>query len=455
MLDVNKLAKGDRIIYSEGGVKRKYLVADLSYLPKWVYVRGIHEDGSQDSFQYAWYVDRMETDKMEKVYEWCDWRKYTCPDGGIAKYKTNRRDIVFKRDGIEVSTSCHDDDIFDLNYGLGLCWDRWSKSQNVSADSASSTKVAPKKINMNELQGQKFGDYVAIKIAGKDKSRHNIWECICPICGDTIYATAYDLMHGRKNTVCNKCKDKKEKSESSQISSKYSQISSKDYETTVHIGDPYPCGSDSTTSKAITTTSTTWYSDGSIVTTCSDFADDTTTTKVTNTAIAKDYPDFVALGDYINYREIKKDLLDYPVYYKIAHCIPADLTFYGDTAKRIDKLFNLSYIFKANGYEDSCDVGEVIFESNVFTLLPNKKKFAPVEDKDLEYCLNDLAFLCARERIKYLAMPRICCGSNKKDWNTVKTMILEAFNDVYTKASETANTNEELPEEIYIDFCYQ
>ena len=92
MLDVNKLAKGDKIIFTEDGVKRKYLVTDLSYLPKWVYVRGIHEDGSQDSFQYAWYVDRMETDKMEKVYEWCDWRKYTCPDGGIAKYKTNRRE---------------------------------------------------------------------------------------------------------------------------------------------------------------------------------------------------------------------------------------------------------------------------------------------------------------------------------------------------------------------------
>lgn len=448
MLDVNKLAKGDRIIYTDGEVKRKYLVTDLSYLPKWVYVRGIYEDGSQDNFQYAWYVDRMETDKMEKAYDWCDWRKYTCPDGGIAKYKTNRRDIIFKRDSIEVSTSCHDDDIFDLTYGLGLCWDRWNNSQDASASSTSSARITPKKINVNKLEGEKFGDYVAIEIAGKDKSRHNIWKCACPICGDTIYATAYDLMHKRKNTVCNKCKEKKEKELES------SQTSTKDYE---FVGYLQAVNENESLDEAdaIAMTSTTWYSDGSIITTCSDFTDDTTTTKVTNTAIAKDYPDFVTLGDYINYREIKKDLLDYPVYYKIAHCIPADLTFYGDTAKRIDKLFNLSYIFKANGYEDSCDVGEVIFESNVFTLLPNKKKFAPVENKDLEYCLNDLAFLCARERIKYLAMPRICCGSNKKDWNTVKTMILEAFNDVYTKASETANTSEELPEEIYIDFCYQ
>lgn len=448
MLDVNKLAKGDKIIFTEDGVKRKYLVTDLSYLPKWVYVRGIHEDGSQDSFQYAWYVDGMETDKMEKVYEWCDWRKYTCPDGGIAKYKTNRRDIVFKRDGIEVSTSCHDDDIFNLNYGLGLCWDRWNNSQNASASSTSSTRITPKKINVNKLEGEKFGDYVAIQITGKDKSRHNIWQCACPNCGDVIYATAYDLMHGRKNTVCNKCKDKKLKEQEA------SQISTKDYE---FVGYLQAVDENESLDKAdaIAMTSTTWYSDGSIITTCSDFTDDTTTTKVTNTAISKEDPEFVAVGDYINYREVKKDLLDYPVYYKIAHCIPADLTFYGDTANRINTLFNLSHIFKVNGYEDICEAGEIIFEGNVFTLLPNKAKFTSVEDKDLEYCLNDLAFLCVRERIKYLAMPRICCGRNKKDWDTVKTMILDAFNKAYTKASESANPYDEEPEEIYIDFCYQ
>ena len=448
MLDVNKLAKGDRIIYTDGEVKRKYLVTDLSYLPKWIYVRGIYEDGSQDNFQYAWYVDRMETDKMEKVYEWCDWRKYTCPDGGIAKYKTNRRDIVFKRDGIEVSTSCHDDDIFNLNYGLGLCWDRWNNSQNASASSTSSTRITPKKINVNKLEGEKFGDYVAIEIAGKDKSRHNIWKCACQNCGDIIYATAYDLMHKRKNTVCNKCKEKKEKELES------SQASTKDYEFVGYLQavDENECCDKA---DAIAMTSTTWYDDGSIITTCSDFTNDTTTTKVTNTAIGKEDPEFVAVGDYINYREVKKDLLDYPVYYKIAHCIPADLTFYGDTANRINTLFNLSHIFKDNGYEDICEAGEVIFEGNVFTLLPNRAKFTPVEDKDLEYCLNDLAFLCVRERIKYLAMPRICCGRNKKDWNTVKIMILDAFNNAYTKASESANTNDEEPEEIYIDFCYQ
>ena len=447
MLDVNKLVKGDRIVVKEDE-ERKFLVTDVTNLPKWLYVRQVYEDGSQDMFQSAWYVDKLDVDKMEKVYEWCDWRKYTCPDGGIAKYKTNRRDIIFKRDGIEVSTSCHDDDIFNLNYGLGLCWDRWNNSQDASASSTSSARITPKKINVNKLEGEKFGDYVAIEIAGKDNSRHNIWKCVCPICGDTIYATAYDLMHKRKNTVCNKCKEKKEKELES------SQTSTKDYEFVGYLQavDENECCDKA---DAIAMTSTTWYDDGSIITTCSDFTDGATTTKVTNTAIGKEDSEFVAVGDYINYREVKKDLLDYPVYYKIAHCIPADLTFYGDTANRINTLFNLSHIFKDNGYEDICEAGEVIFEGNVFTLLPNKAKFTSVDDEDLKDCLNELAYMCINDRIKYLAMPRICCGRNKKDWDTVKTMILDVFNDVYTKASETANTDEQVPEEIYIDFCYQ
>ena len=446
MLDVNKLAKGDRIVVKEDE-ERKFLVTDVTDLPKWLYVRQVYEDGSQDMFQSAWYVDKLDVDKMEKVYDWCDWRKYTCPDGGIAKYKTNRRDIVFKRDGIEVSTSCHDDDIFNLNYGLGLCWDRWNNSQDASASSTSSARITPKKINVNKLEGEKFGDYVAIEIAGKDKSRHNIWKCACPICGDTIYATAYDLMHKRKNTVCNKCKEKKEKELES------SQISTKDYE---FVGYLQAVNENESLDEAdaIAMTSTTWYSDGSIITTCSDFTDGATTTKVTNTAIGKEDPEFVAVGDYINYREIKKDLLNYPVYYKIAHCIPADLTFYGDTAKRIDKLFSLSHIFK-NIDKESYKASQIIYEGNVFTLLVNEKKFAPVEDEDLKECLNSLAYLCLADHVKYLAMPRICCGRNKKDWNTVKTMILDAFNNAYTKASESANTNNEEPEEIYIDFCYQ
>ena len=52
MLDVNKLAKGDRIVIKEDE-ERKFLVTDVTNLPKWLYVRQVYEDGSQDMFQSA------------------------------------------------------------------------------------------------------------------------------------------------------------------------------------------------------------------------------------------------------------------------------------------------------------------------------------------------------------------------------------------------------------------
>ena len=69
MLDVNKLAKGDRIVVKEDE-ERKFLVTDVTNLPKWLYVRQVYEDGSQDMFQSAWYVDKLDVDKMEFRNGW-------------------------------------------------------------------------------------------------------------------------------------------------------------------------------------------------------------------------------------------------------------------------------------------------------------------------------------------------------------------------------------------------
>ena len=49
MLDVNKLAKGDRIIYSEGGVKRKYLKNQKSIPLK----RNLRLDAEQHTIKHG------------------------------------------------------------------------------------------------------------------------------------------------------------------------------------------------------------------------------------------------------------------------------------------------------------------------------------------------------------------------------------------------------------------
>lgn len=439
MVDVNKLVKGDKIITSDGS---GYLILGFEHI-NWIKVREIYSDGTQGVHETGLYIPLTNFEEFEKVYEWTDWRTHSCPDGEIAYYKTNRRDIKFKRDNIVVSCSCHEDDVFNLKYGLSLCYERWIKKNELNNNNKGTNKmntvVTPKKVNVNKLENMKFGDYIAVNITGKDKSRHNIWMCVCPKCGDVIYATAYDLMHNRKNTTCKKCEDVRIEKETTSTSA----TTTSGY-IDVQIGDPYPC--DSTGATAIATTSTIWYNNGSVTTTYNEY-DNTTTTP---TAYADD--DFnmpYAISEEvsnINYREIRKDLLSYPVYYNIVHCIPADLTFHGKTAKRINELYNLEHLFNQGHCKDFCNVGEVLWESNVFTMLPNIAKFTKVQRADLRECLYNLAMFCGNNKIKYLVMPRICSGGNKLPWHEVKDMILETFETVYT--------DNKFNSEIYMDFCY-
>lgn len=62
------------------------------------------------------------------------------------------------------------------------------------------TKI--KKITSKDIKGQKFGDFIALEVIDKDKSRHNIWLCECPECKKTIRGTVYDLTHNRINLKC-------------------------------------------------------------------------------------------------------------------------------------------------------------------------------------------------------------------------------------------------------------
>ena len=443
MVDVDKLVRGDKIVTNDGS---GFLILGFEHI-NWIKVREIYPDGTQAVQETGIYIPMTNFEEFDKVYEWTNWRKYTCPDGKIAYYKTNRKDIKFKRDGIITSCSCHEDDLFNLQYGLNLCWERWEnkikKEVNKMDNTAKTVAVAPKKINVNKLENTKFGDYIAIKVTGKDKSRHNIWMCVCPQCGDVIYATAYDLMHGRKNTTCKKCETKKKENSASTSA----PVATTGYIDT-YIGDPYPC--DSTGSTTVATATTTWHDDGSVTTTYNDCGT-LTINGATPSAYADD--DFnmpYAISEEvnsINYREIRKDLLSYPVYYHIVHCIPADLTFHGKTARKINEYYNLEKLFNQNYYKSLCYVGEVLYEGNVFTLLPNVAKFTKVKKSDLKDCLYSLATYCVKNKIKYLAMPRICSGGNKLPWHEVKDMILQVFEEVY---NDSVNC-----EEIYIDFCYQ
>lgn len=253
-----------------------------------------------------------------------------------------------------------------------------------------SDKTADKtehKIDPNNLVGEKFGDYVVIDGSERDGSGHKLWLCVCPQCGDFFRTTSYELLKGRKKTTCSTCHN--------------------------------PC----------------------TMTSCATTKATPKTVAVSKIKIPPQRSTNVILI------EEKTDLLAMPVYYTIAHCIPADLTIYGETARRIDQFYNLINEIKSD-YElwgGEPEKGDVSYVKNVITLFATARKHMRPTLADLEECITKLAQFCVDSKIEYLALPRIGCGHNGLSWDEVKPMIQEAFEKAYASSNLSIN----------ITICYQ
>lgn len=279
---------------------------------------------------------------------------------------------------------------------------------NTIADyTTTSSSVKPKSIDPANLVGEEFGDYIVIDGSKRDGSGHKLWQCICPRCGDSFRTTSYELLKGRKNTVCKNCEKNRTKNNTA------------------------------TTSASATN------NPNVVITACNN----SITTINENNTNSNEYE---ACSNLIMVRDLKKDLLDMPVYYHIAHCIPADITFYGDTAKRINEFYNMGEALARDFMDFSGEykVGTAILINNVFNLIATERKHKrPVMD-DLYECVYDMATYCASIGIKYLAMPRIGCGHNKLEWNDVREMIVSTFLEVYDCFDSNLTP-------INISFCYE
>lgn len=286
-------------------------------------------------------------------------------------------------------------------------------------------------INPNNLMGEVFGDYVVVDGSERDGSGHKLWACVCPTCGDTFKTTSYELIKGRKKTVCKKC----EKARLDATSSSTVADPNVTYSTYNPLDVIYnPC-----TSQSPDATSTT-------------SADIEKDADFTNMGVDGSLGEeiYVQICNKVFVRDLKEDLLDMPVYYNIAHCIPADLTAYGSTAHRINAVYDLVNLLKDDymGGGSFPDVGDVDYMKNVFTLFATSKKYARPSMEDLRKCVANLAKECVDLSVMYLAMPRIGCGHNKLNWNEVRNMICEEFKKAYTNASNDTRV-------IRITFCYQ
>ena len=161
---------------------------------------------------------------------------------------------------------------------------------------------------------------------------------------------------------------------------------------------------------------------------------------------------------YDNYEERQVDLLSLPVYYHIAFAIPADLSFGSETARRIEAIYKLKPKLEkaAEEYENECEdleegwtkAGDVVKIENVYVMFTTNKKYQHPTLDTIRECVRTLAQDCYKNKIQFLAMPRIGCGHGRLDWDVVRELILDEFDNYFYDVGE-------INWRPYITFCYQ
>ncbi len=344
---------------------------------------------------------------------------------------------------------CHKNDDFDFNTGKQIAMDKWNAKwkkwfnnmiklkknvedkqkeiEDYKKENETMGSLNPKNITLTKCDdfiGTRFGDYTVVGIHHRDNSKHVYWLLRCPKCENEIIATKSNLIKGKVNVECPCC---------------LKECANDDSSTDSDIEDTNPVG---------------------------DFVSDPDNCQyvkkddncfVTGLSTEKDKDEFensttvscVQVGSVFLYEE-EKDLFSMPVWYSVAHCIPADKTLHGAIAKKVDNYWNIS-----DALEDwkELHVGTVVEIGNVYNLIATPRKHEKTTMKILEDCLVDLANLCYENYVYNLAMPRIGCGANGMKWDEVRELIIEVFCRVYKENDEYYDRSPEDRQMIQIVVC--
>ena len=118
--------------------------------------------------------------------------------------------------------------------------------------------------------------------------------------------------------------------------------------------------------------------------------------------------------------------------YYFVQCISSDFKMGKGIALEFNRVFNckneLVKEFKNFKWENT---GRCIKAKNsiVFHLITKNRYWDKPTYRTLKESLMELKTLCLEQNIKKLVMPKIGCGLDKLQWNTVKENIIKIFND--------------------------
>lgn len=127
-------------------------------------------------------------------------------------------------------------------------------------------------------------------------------------------------------------------------------------------------------------------------------------------------------------KEEQRDLFSVPHGYYFAHCISGDFALGAGIAVQFNELYNMKK--KLQHAFGSWNGNEALLIDNVFNLVTKNKYYNKTTYDSLRKSLEDMAEQIEDLEIEKLAIPQIGCGLDKLDWEQVKEIIEEVFDDV-------------------------
>lgn len=135
----------------------------------------------------------------------------------------------------------------------------------------------------------------------------------------------------------------------------------------------------------------------------------------------------------MTFNEVQGDLFGAPQGYYLAHCISGDYALGAGIAKKFNEVYNMRYkLFRDFAIPDGkkfANVGRALLVDNVFNLVTKERCFHKPTYDSLYDALVSMKEQCEDFDITKIAMPLIGCGLDRLNWDSVKDIIEDVFED--------------------------
>lgn len=133
----------------------------------------------------------------------------------------------------------------------------------------------------------------------------------------------------------------------------------------------------------------------------------------------------------MRYKEQKRDLFSADNDYYLAHCISADFGMGKGIVVEFNKRFDMKNKLKQlyPNYLQTWTNGDCLKEGKVFNLITKERYYNKPTLATLKNALIKMKEICLKENITKIAMPKIGCGLDQLNWNDVKRLLFETFED--------------------------